>query len=523
MIKGNFKNIIEKIFCYLYSIIIFFIVSIQIIIEKKFSIDLFVLLFISLFLLVITVFSDILKARKLYDVNWYFAFMSASMWVILKILFFNYSIYSFLIGLLGFFMGSYRINKIKQQVIFSSLYSILILVLTLKSPLDLETQLLIGVMTVLIIGISMYSKYLILKWTNDHDNFDLHSLALANASEAFVVYDAILDNDGKPFNYRIVTANEAFEKLFGLTTSHIIGKTVLDILPKTETYWIETYGNVAMNMVNVRYMDYSKELNKHFQISTFPIFKGRLAVLFSDLTEQIATQQKLEESAEYVKRLNQSKSKFLKDVNHRIRTPLNGLLGALQLYKENCDEELLEHVCMEAKQINSVVDQVSKYVEFQDCKSVFELNNIVEIVEDVFENYPETLEYKFINKIDSSPMFLFDVNMCCLVLNKLIRNALKYSDNKPLIIRIEYYDMKQDSRKLHISVKDMGCGLSENQIEDVFNEYSHHNIKELYKDDNHMSLSLCKQLLNSAGGDLLVKSKIDEGSSFTIDLPHMKI
>jgi len=348
----------------------------------------------------------------------------------------------------------------------------------------------------------------------------LDNMALSHASEAFAVHDIILDKNNQPIDYRFVTVNKAFEKLTGLLSQNIIGKTVLEVLPGIEKYWIETYGDVAINMVTTQYQNYSKELEKHFKVSAFPIVKGRFAVLFLDITDQVLNQEKLQESNDYVNKANRSKTQFLKDINHKIRTPLNGLLGTLQLYEELKEEDLLESIYLEAKHINNVVNQVSRYVEIQDYKYKLELNHLNNSIEAMLKKVSLEIEYKLINKNPENLKIMYDAKLLELILMKLVHNAWKYSHMKPVVVIVDL--LGESSEKLIVKIKDSGPGLNETQKEYIFNEFYHHTINELYKSENHISLAMCKQILISAGGNISVCNNGNAGSIFTIELTYRK-
>lgn len=80
------------------------------------------------------------------------------------------------------------------------------------------------------------------------------------------LHEIICDEEGKPINYRFLNINSAFERLTGLKRDELIGKTVLEVLPETESFWIETYGRVALTGNSVEFDHFSKQLNKHFEV-----------------------------------------------------------------------------------------------------------------------------------------------------------------------------------------------------------------------------------------------------------------
>lgn len=76
----------------------------------------------------------------------------------------------------------------------------------------------------------------------------------------FALHEIILDEHNQPVDYRFIVVNPAFEKLTGLRAENIVGKTVLEVMPNTEPYWIETYGRVACTGDPVLIENYSQEL-----------------------------------------------------------------------------------------------------------------------------------------------------------------------------------------------------------------------------------------------------------------------
>jgi len=110
------------------------------------------------------------------------------------------------------------------------------------------------------------------------------------------VHDVILDDKGNVVDYRFIDLNKAFEDLTQLKRELIIGKTVLEVLPETEYFWIEKYGRVAMTGEPIYFESYSKELDKYFQISAYSPKPKQFATIFSDITNLKKAEVKLNEN-----------------------------------------------------------------------------------------------------------------------------------------------------------------------------------------------------------------------------------
>jgi len=118
--------------------------------------------------------------------------------------------------------------------------------------------------------------------------------------DGFALHEIICDQDGIPVDYRFLKINPAFEKLTGLKASQIIGKRILEVLPNTEPFWIETYGDVAITGRKAHFEHFSQEIARHFEVKAYRPAPGQFACIFVDITE----------SKQAVEFLVKSKSQF---------------------------------------------------------------------------------------------------------------------------------------------------------------------------------------------------------------------
>jgi serine phosphatase RsbU (regulator of sigma subunit)/PAS domain-containing protein len=105
-------------------------------------------------------------------------------------------------------------------------------------------------------------------------------------TEGFAVHEIICDDEGIPIDYRFLEINPAFEKLTGIIASLAIGKTVREVIPGIENHWITTYGKVALTGKPIHFENYSKELDRYYDIVAFSPQNGRFATVFVDCTER---------------------------------------------------------------------------------------------------------------------------------------------------------------------------------------------------------------------------------------------
>jgi len=107
-----------------------------------------------------------------------------------------------------------------------------------------------------------------------------------NMTSAFALHEIILDDAGLPIDYSFIEMNPAFERLTGLKADNLIGRRVKEVLPDTESYWIETYGWVALSGESIRFENFSREVGRYFDLLAFCPMQGQFAVIFNDITER---------------------------------------------------------------------------------------------------------------------------------------------------------------------------------------------------------------------------------------------
>ncbi|MFA5012543.1 MAG: PAS domain S-box protein [Ignavibacteria bacterium] len=121
--------------------------------------------------------------------------------------------------------------------------------------------------------------------------------------DGFALHEIICDEEGRPINYRFLAVNPMYEKMTGLNSKDIVGKTVLEVLPNLEKKWIERYGKVALTEEPIYFEDYAEELDKHYEVKAFSPLKNQFVTIISDITarknaeiELIKEKEKVEET-----------------------------------------------------------------------------------------------------------------------------------------------------------------------------------------------------------------------------------
>lgn len=114
--------------------------------------------------------------------------------------------------------------------------------------------------------------------------------------QGLALHEIITDDNGKAVDYRFLEVNDSFTKITGLTRDALIGKTVIEVLPDTEQFWIDIYAEVAKSGVSREFENYSAQLGRTFRVNVYSPERGSFATIVEDVTERIAVHQQLKDS-----------------------------------------------------------------------------------------------------------------------------------------------------------------------------------------------------------------------------------
>jgi predicted ATPase/signal transduction histidine kinase/DNA-binding NarL/FixJ family response regulator/tRNA A-37 threonylcarbamoyl transferase component Bud32 len=256
------------------------------------------------------------------------------------------------------------------------------------------------------------------------------------------------------------------------------------------------------------------------------------------LQQEIRERQRAEEAAKVASR---AKSEFLANMSHELRTPLNGILGYSQILKKS--KALTEqqknglnviHQCGEylLTLINDVLD-LSK-IEARKMElhlSTFHLpqflENVLEICRIRANQKQITLNYEVVSPL---PQVVYaDEKRLRQVLLNLLGNAIKFTESGSVTFRVGYVrhwssatnpaELEAEiNYKIRFQIEDTGIGIATEQLEQIFQPFHCVNEPGQRAEGTGLGLAISRQLVQLMGGEIHVKSRLKQGSTFWLDL-----
>lgn len=222
----------------------------------------------------------------------------------------------------------------------------------------------------------------------------------------------------------------------------------------------------------------------------------------------------------------QAKGEFLANVSHEVRTPLNGILGLLQLIDATAlpkpqDEYLLEvHKSGRAMLaiVNDLLD-LSK-IEAGEMRLESVPFDVISMTEEVAVNYASAAHAKSIELIthvgpEVPAEVCGDPLRLRQVISNLLNNALKFTKEGEVVVGVRVRDRGPWHVDLEVRVTDTGAGIPEERAETIFRPFSQADASTTREHGGTgLGLPICRQLVGLMGGELQMVSTVGQGSTF---------
>ena len=368
----------------------------------------------------------------------------------------------------------------------------------------------------------------VLKRTKDLEHIRSRNEAiLTSIGDGLVV----VDKEGK-INY----INKSFEEMLGWKSQEIIGKSMVEVVPREDLHGIEVSfkeriltqvlagQKFVADLTNPFY--YLRKDKSRFPVSSIvaPVILNKKIVgaveVFRDITKE--------------KGIDKAKTEFVSLASHQLRTPLStvnwysemlltGDVGAISSEQKIYLEEIYKGNQRMVDLVNTLLD-VSR-IELGTFDGESKPTNIVALVESVIEEQKLQIDEKKLKLkcviADHIPLIQVDPKLIRMVIQNLLSNSVKYTPERGKISILLALD---DKKNIVIKISDTGYGIPNGQQDKIFTKlFRADNVVGKDTEGTGLGLYIAKSIVDQAGGSLWFESEENKGTTFNLLLPIGKV
>lgn len=334
----------------------------------------------------------------------------------------------------------------------------------------------------------------------------------------------------EPETGKVLSINPSVQAILGLPPESLVNTFVLDLLVTPD------HSNLKQVLVSRSYLSgttvviedqFYGRLREPLWLELRIMYRNKLLFInLHDIEKRKAHEKQLIEAQTAAEKARKVKELFLANMSHEIRTPLNGILGIANLLEATTldweQRNLLSMLTQSSGSLLNILNDILDISKIEEGKfSIIpkstDLRQLASGIMDMmkFKANESKIDFRmFVDHLIPACVLVDGMRLNQILMN-LIGNALKFTSDGFVHLKIEHLSVTQEEHQIRFSVTDTGIGISEQGLSNIFAEYGQASAETSYQyGGTGLGLTISRKLTQLMQGELKVESELKKGSTF---------
>lgn len=336
----------------------------------------------------------------------------------------------------------------------------------------------------------------------------------------------------------ITTWNRGAEVIYGYSSAEALGKTLAITSPEAGVAWspdIQAKLSRERSLKQYETVRCRKDGTEvHVSITASPIITGDgrnigTSFIDRDITDRIRRDRELLLAIDQAQAAARAKGEFVANISHELRTPMNAIIGMLELSlrSEQLPSIIFDYLETARDSAQLLLALVNDLLDFSRLEAgKFELDeqdfSLKKVVDDslrvlAMRAGDQGLELVYRIDEDVPDQLRGDPRRFRQILLNLIGNSIKFTEEGEVVVRIRPLKIDQERVQLQISIRDTGIGIPEEHLDTIFQPFTQLDNSSTRKYSGAgLGLTICREFIEQMGGKILVESRLGSGTTVHI-------